>query len=160
MATHSIILARKIPWTEEPGKLQSLVSQTVGHNGVTEHAHVHKIPSISTTIVLSEVNIISWPQSLSSSLHLSQVCGGRLCVLSSLPCRQNQWSLVKAYSQRVGFLERHLNCLLCETFAVCGGPVWQHFTTKVYQVYQSISTKVYQRSIPSWTKIQAQFSFL
>ena len=71
MATHSIILARKIPWTEEPGKLQSLVSQTVGHNGVTEHAHVHKIPSISTTIVLSEVNIISWPQSLSSSLHLS-----------------------------------------------------------------------------------------
>ena len=32
MTTHSSILARKIPWTEEPGELQSLVSQTVGHN--------------------------------------------------------------------------------------------------------------------------------
>ena len=28
MATHSSILARKIPWTEEPGGLQSMGSQT------------------------------------------------------------------------------------------------------------------------------------
>ena len=27
MATHSNILARKIPWTEEPGELQSMGSQ-------------------------------------------------------------------------------------------------------------------------------------
>ena len=32
MATHSIILAWKIPWTEEPGRLQSMGSQRVGHN--------------------------------------------------------------------------------------------------------------------------------
>ena len=32
MATHSSILAWKIPWTEEPGKLQSIGSQKVGHN--------------------------------------------------------------------------------------------------------------------------------
>ena len=31
MATHSCILVRKIPWTEEPGGLQSMGSQTVGH---------------------------------------------------------------------------------------------------------------------------------
>ena len=31
MATHSSILAWRIPWTEEPGRLQSMVSQTVGH---------------------------------------------------------------------------------------------------------------------------------
>ena len=29
MATHSSILARRIPWTEEPGGLQSMVSQRV-----------------------------------------------------------------------------------------------------------------------------------
>ena len=29
MATHSSILARKIPWTEEPGGLQSMESQRV-----------------------------------------------------------------------------------------------------------------------------------
>ena len=32
MATHSIILAWRIPWTEEPGGLQSMGSQRVGHD--------------------------------------------------------------------------------------------------------------------------------
>ena len=32
MATHSSILARRIPWTEEPGRLQSRGSQRVGHD--------------------------------------------------------------------------------------------------------------------------------
>ena len=32
MATHSSILAWKIPWTEEPGRLQSMGSQKVGHD--------------------------------------------------------------------------------------------------------------------------------
>ena len=32
MATYSHILAWRIPWTEEPGGLQSMESQTVRHN--------------------------------------------------------------------------------------------------------------------------------
>ena len=32
MATHSNILAWKIPWTEEPGGLKSMGLQTVGHD--------------------------------------------------------------------------------------------------------------------------------
>ena len=32
MATHSSILARKIPWTEEPHGLRSIALQRVGHN--------------------------------------------------------------------------------------------------------------------------------
>ena len=32
MATHSSILAWKIPWTEESGRLQSMRSQRVGYN--------------------------------------------------------------------------------------------------------------------------------
>ena len=35
MATHSSILAWRIPWTEEPGKLQSMGSQRVRHNWAT-----------------------------------------------------------------------------------------------------------------------------
>jgi len=31
MAAHSSILAWRIPWTEEPGGLQSIGLQTVGH---------------------------------------------------------------------------------------------------------------------------------
>ena len=32
MATHSSILAWRISWTEEPGRLQSVGSQRVGHD--------------------------------------------------------------------------------------------------------------------------------
>ena len=32
MATHSSILAWRIPWTEEPGRLQSIESQRVGYD--------------------------------------------------------------------------------------------------------------------------------
>ena len=32
MAIHSSILAWKIPWTEEPGRLQSMGLQRVGHD--------------------------------------------------------------------------------------------------------------------------------
>ena len=35
MAPHSSTLAWKIPWTEEPGRLQSMVSLRVGHDWVT-----------------------------------------------------------------------------------------------------------------------------
>ena len=38
MANHSSILAWRIPWTEEPGWLQSMGSQRVGHSYNT-HTH-------------------------------------------------------------------------------------------------------------------------
>ena len=36
MATHSSILAWRIPWTEEPGGVQSIGSHRVGHDRPTE----------------------------------------------------------------------------------------------------------------------------
>ena len=36
MAIHSSILAWEIPWTEEPGGLQPMGSQRVGHNLATK----------------------------------------------------------------------------------------------------------------------------
>ena len=41
MATHYSVLAWRIPQTEKPGRLQSMGSQTVGHDGVTNiHTHM------------------------------------------------------------------------------------------------------------------------
>ena len=40
MATHSSTLAWRIPWTEEPGRLQSKGLQRVGHNLVTKQQQV------------------------------------------------------------------------------------------------------------------------
>jgi len=45
MATHSSILAWRIPWTEEPGGLQSIGSQRFGHNWAT-----------NTTLKLCEID--------------------------------------------------------------------------------------------------------
>ena len=48
MATHSSILAWKIPWTEEPGGLQSIGSQRVGHDWsdlAIMHDHSHPFGS-------------------------------------------------------------------------------------------------------------------
>ena len=36
MVTHSSILAWEIPWTEEPGRLQFIWSQILGHELVTK----------------------------------------------------------------------------------------------------------------------------
>ena len=41
MATHSRTLAWKIPWTEEPSRLQCMGSQRVGHDGATSF-YIHE----------------------------------------------------------------------------------------------------------------------
>ena len=41
MATYSNILAWKIPDTDEPGRLQSLGLQRVGHDCATKHAYMY-----------------------------------------------------------------------------------------------------------------------
>ena len=40
MATHPSILAWRIPWTDEPGRLQSMGLQRVGHNW-NDLAHIY-----------------------------------------------------------------------------------------------------------------------
>ena len=50
MATHSSILAWKIPWTEESAELQSKGLQRVGHDRATEHKQ-HIAPSSVATPV-------------------------------------------------------------------------------------------------------------
>ena len=41
IATHSSTVALKIPWMEEPGRLQSMGSQRVGHDWVTSLSLAH-----------------------------------------------------------------------------------------------------------------------
>ena len=43
MAAHSSILAWRIPWTEEPGRLQSIGLQRVNMTKATYHAHTHRL---------------------------------------------------------------------------------------------------------------------
>ena len=50
MTNHSSILAWKIPWTEEPGRLQSMGSQRVGHEVAQTVKH---LPTMQETQVQS-----------------------------------------------------------------------------------------------------------
>ena len=50
MATHSSVLAWKLPWTEEPGGQTSLGSQRIGHDleskqqqRLTRQGHIYKV---------------------------------------------------------------------------------------------------------------------
>ena len=75
MATHSSILAWRIPWTEEPGGLQSTGSQRVGLDWAT---------SLSLTFTtLRKTRLSKWkdnPQTVRTRLHIWQET-----------CLQNIW---------------------------------------------------------------------
>ena len=50
MGTHSSILAWRIPWTEEPGGLQSMRSQRVGHDSVAKHTSTGILGALETHV--------------------------------------------------------------------------------------------------------------
>ena len=54
MATHSSVLAWRIPWTEEPGRLQSTGSRRVRHNrSDLACMHAERVyPSLANVLVL------------------------------------------------------------------------------------------------------------
>ena len=56
MAMHSSTVAWKIPWTEEPGRLQSMGSQRVGHDWVTSLSLSHLY--LDEHIYISEIFLI------------------------------------------------------------------------------------------------------
>ena len=89
MATHSSLLAWRIPWTEEPGGLQSIGSQRVGHDwrdlactqqsmglncdSTTYWHHTSSQGYYFTSLSLSFLGIKFWEQSYSSkSTHLTE----------------------------------------------------------------------------------------
>ena len=55
MATHSSLLAWRIPWTEGPGGLQSMRSERVGH----DWAHMHSVTFSVLVVVVRIFKICS-----------------------------------------------------------------------------------------------------
>ena len=76
MATHSSILAWRIPWTEEPGGLQSVESQRVGRNCARSRTYWESCPQNPDSGSRSSH---AWHcQSVSSAV-------ARLCLISTSP---------------------------------------------------------------------------
>ena len=88
MATHSSILAWRIPWTKEPGELQSMGSQRVGHdlatkqqqnNGLVKAVMYLPFPSLPVNRSIQEVSL--WGFSLDWLYHrLPGHLGSFLCI--------------------------------------------------------------------------------
>ena len=68
MASHSSILAWRIPRTEEPGRLKSMLSQRAGHNWATEHMCTHTFSSVQ---LLSRVRLFVTPSTVARQAPLS-----------------------------------------------------------------------------------------
>ena len=100
MAIHSIILAWRIPWTEETGRLQSTGSQRVKHDWATQHTHTH-ISYHNTCYVAAYVLDGVFPLAFLIKESCNQSSQGKetlfICVLemNAQPWLRAQISLVK-----------------------------------------------------------------
>ena len=110
MASHSSILAWRIPWTEEPGGLQSMRSQRVRH----DERLTHILANISWAFSLFQAGL----GTISSSWPL----WGRYCAISISLMRKLRLWLVKHLPQRLSFTQP----MVRSTFLIALLKVWSH----------------------------------
>ena len=88
MATHSSTLAWKIPWTEEPCKLQSMGSQRIRHNERLHYTSLHRVPSSAAKNIISLILVLTiwWCPCVEVSLMLLEenVCYDQCILLTKL----------------------------------------------------------------------------
>ena len=122
MATHSSILAWRIPWTEEPGGLQSMGSHRVGHDWSdwANHTWIYEVRvSVLEELwvfilnhVKSMVNkTFQWFEVFHIKVHLNQtwacICYWCACFLAcSLPKEKMQCSYALLSGVRMGIFRK------------------------------------------------------
>ena len=75
MATHSSILAWEIPWTKEPGGLQSIQCQRVGHDLMTKQQQKRKEAKVMPFSITTAVD------NLTENICKSQISGSFITLL-------------------------------------------------------------------------------
>ena len=113
MATPSSILAQRTPRTEEPDGLQSLRSQRVGHDWVTNILIHFALPSNSNFCILQWDKFLSWHNSIVRKLEFSismflLLFVENVCIFVSVWERSNDSSVFTAYIlKKKYFLRRY-----------------------------------------------------
>ena len=94
MATYSSILAWRIPWTEEPGRLQPIGSHRVGHNEVTSYTRTSRGQLYPHLVFIPHPGPTPWALSLSQLSLLHMEAFGILWVSSfaTLTCGRWEWA--------------------------------------------------------------------
>ena len=99
MAAHSSILAWRIPWIEEPGRLQSIGSQRVGHNCTTEHKC---ICACLITPVFVTIWTVAHQTPLSMGFSRKEYWSGRRAMPSSRGSSQSRDRTCVSYVSCIG----------------------------------------------------------
>ena len=128
MATHSSTLAWRVPWTEEPGRLQSMGSQRVTHDCATNFQlsfSTAGLPGNSySPFKLLQVflrrEILNTPRKTAISLSPSHLCRDNICILIWL--------------KEMGMPD-HLTCLLRNLYATVRTG---HGTTDWFQIGKGV----------------------
>ena len=87
MATHSGILAWRIPWIEKPGGLQAIRSQRVRHNWSDWHTHTCMHAHIRRTMFKTKRNV-SYMQAWNLKCSVSEMFSGKSPVPWRAPINQ------------------------------------------------------------------------
>ena len=142
MATHSSILAWRIPWTEEPGRLQSMGSQRVGHDW----------SNLACTHMFSSVQFSCSVMSDSLRPHESQNarphCSSPTPRVYSNSCPSRWWCHPAISSSVVPFS----SCL--QHFPASGSfPMSQLFTSGGQSIRVSASASVLPMNTQNWSPL-------
>ena len=107
MAAHCSILARRTPWTEEPGGLQSMESQRVGHDGAAKHITAEQTgserpasrPRAQGPGVWAQAPVLSSPLSFSALAAAAAILRDRSPGTSPAPSEQRSVLCAECPSQ-------------------------------------------------------------
>ena len=136
MANHSSILAWKIPWMEELGRLQSVGLQRVGHNWANSLVHI-RFFQFSRSVVSNSL----WPHGLQ---HARPPCPSPTPRVYSTLCPLSQWCHQTILSSVVPF-----SCL--QSFPASGSfPMSQFFASGGQGIGVSASASVLPMNIQDW----------
>ena len=132
MATNSSILIWRIPWTEEPGGLQSTGSQTVRHNWAT-NTNTQVCHSFSSK---EQILLISWLQSPSAGtlepkkIKSVPVYSFELWIVKKKSLTPNR----RLLNMERGFKFQEMNVVVSPTFHHIPWWIWEWQTEFLVQV--------------------------
>ena len=122
MASHSSILAWRIPWTEEPGRLQSMGSQRVGDNW-SNLVYAHACTRARThTHTHTHTHILFWKAGVFNLSHLAT--GTNYGVTF-----RNQWSFLTCIF--ISFIKNHPQSAQCSKILWHWSAKWETITVQV-----------------------------
>ena len=164
MATHSSILTWRISWTEEPGGLQSMGSQRVKYNWVTNSFTFHKaytgIKAISRDNFLYQEDLSTWPGKHLFTKHLLLSSSSLVPqTVKRLPTMRETW--VQSLGQEENGTPFQYSCLEnpMDGGTWLGYSPWCRKESDTTERLHSLHSSYYELSSSLWSPLPSSLGF-